>query len=95
MSMIARHTGIEKVTYGVTDLDKAKAFWTDFGLAPVDNAKGYAEFAAQNGASVEVRPADDPALAPPVGADVDATCAPTRTVRSTRSTRSDSGWRSG
>ena len=73
MSTIANHTGIEKVTYGVTDLDQAKAFWTDFGLAPVENANGHAEFAAQNGASVEIRQADDPELAPPVGADVDAT----------------------
>ncbi len=73
MSTIANHTGIEKVTYGVTDLDQAKAFWTDFGLAPVENANGHAEFAAQNGASVEIRRADDPELAPPVGADVDAT----------------------
>jgi catechol 2,3-dioxygenase-like lactoylglutathione lyase family enzyme len=67
------HTGIDKITYGVTDLEKAKAFWTDFGLTPVDNANGHMEFAARNGASVEIRAADDPGLAPPVGEDVDAT----------------------
>ena len=67
------HTGIEKVTYGVTDLDKAKAFWTDFGLTPVENADGHMEFGARNGASVVIRAADDPSLPPPVGADVDAT----------------------
>tara|TARA_R110002126_G_scaffold10615_39_gene48994 strand:+ start:1348 stop:2286 length:939 start_codon:yes stop_codon:yes gene_type:complete len=67
------HTGIEKVTYGVTDLDKARAFWTDFGLTPVENADGHMEFGARNGASVVIRAADDPSLPPPVGADVDAT----------------------
>tara|TARA_R110000868_G_scaffold1514_2_gene11908 strand:+ start:1503 stop:2441 length:939 start_codon:yes stop_codon:yes gene_type:complete len=67
------HTGIEKVTYGVTDLDKAKAFWTDFGLTPVENADGHMEFGARNGASVVIRAADDPSLPPPVGADADAT----------------------
>ena len=60
------HTGIEKITYGVTDLDKARAFWSDFGLSPVDSGNGHMAFAAQNGASVEIRPADDPELPPPV-----------------------------
>ena len=73
MRNFGNHTGIEKITYGVTDLDKARAFWADFGLVPVKNAGGHVEFSAQNGASVEIRAADDPALAPAVGSDVDAT----------------------
>lgn len=66
-------TGIDKVTYGVTDIEKATAFWTDFGLSPVDSDNGRKTFAAQNGATVEIRAADDPDLPPPVGEDVDAT----------------------
>ena len=56
------HTGIEKITYGVTDLEKAKAFWSDFGLSPADTGNGHIAFTAQNGATVEVRPADDVSL---------------------------------
>ena len=66
-------TGIDKVTYGVTDLEAARKFWTDFGLTPVETGSGHDAFAAQNGATVEIRAADDPSLPPPVGADVDAT----------------------
>ena len=67
------HTGIEKVTYGVKDLETAKKFWTDFGLTPAKANGGPATFTAQNGATIEVRAADDPGLAPAVGKDVDAT----------------------
>ena len=54
-------------------MDAGTKFWTDFGLAPVDTGNGHAAFAAQNGAVVELRPADDPELALPVGDDVNAT----------------------
>jgi catechol 2,3-dioxygenase-like lactoylglutathione lyase family enzyme len=66
-------TGIDQVTYGVKDLETAKRFWTDFGLKPVENDARHAVFAAQNGATIVVRAADDPGLPPPVGKDVDAT----------------------
>ncbi len=66
-------SGIDKVTYGVKDLEKAEKFWTDFGLKKIDAGTGHPTFACQNGAAVEVRPADDPDLPPPVGEDVDAT----------------------
>lgn len=66
-------TGIEKVTYGVKDLETAKKFWADFGLKPGAAENGHATFTAQNGAAIEVRAADDPGLPPPVGKDVDAT----------------------
>ena len=67
------HTGIDKVTYGVTDLEAASKFWTDFGLTPIETDNGFATFATQNGATIEIRPADDPDLPPPVGENVDAT----------------------
>ena len=64
------HTGIDKVTYGVADMDAGTKFWTDFGLAPVDTGNGHT-FAAQNGAVVELRPVIPNWL--PVGDDVNAT----------------------
>ena len=67
------HTGIDKVTYGVADIEKGAKFWTDFGLSPVDTGNGHKTFATQNGAVVELRPVDDPDLPPPVGDDVNAT----------------------
>ena len=67
------HTGIDKVTYGVSDIAAGSKFWTDFGLAPIDIGNGHAAFAAQNGAVVELRPVDDPELPSPVGDDVNAT----------------------
>lgn len=66
-------TGIDKVVYGVKDLETARKFWIDFGLTPIDTGTGFDNFAAQNGATIEIRPADDPDLPPPVGDDVDAT----------------------
>ena len=66
-------TGIDKVTYGVKDLETAQKFWTDFGLKPIETESGHMAFAAQNGATIEVRPADDPDLPPPVGESADAT----------------------
>ena len=67
------HTGIDKVTYGLADIEAGTRFWTDFGLVPVDIGNGHTAFATQNGAVVELRPVDDPALPPPVGDDFKAT----------------------
>ena len=67
------HTGIDKVTYGVADIEKGAKFWTDFGLTPVDIGTGHQAFAAKNGSTIELRPVDDPDLPPPVGDDVNAT----------------------
>ena len=58
------HTGIEKVLYGVQDLDAAKKFWRDFGLSCVAEKDDLAVFSVQNGANIEVRPFDDPSLPP-------------------------------
>lgn len=67
------HNGIDKVTYGVADIEKGAKFWTDFGLTPVDIGTGHQAFAAKNGSTIELRPVDDPDLPPPVGDDVNAT----------------------
>ena len=67
------HTGVERLVYGVRDLGEAARFWTDFGLEPAAAGDGRAAFRAANGAAIELRPAGDPDLPPPVGADVDAT----------------------
>lgn len=54
-------TNLDSVTFGVTDLDTCKRFWTDFGLAQ-SSADGATVFRAKNGSSVVLRSADDPAL---------------------------------
>ena len=63
------HTGIDKVTYGVKDLEAGEKFWTDFGLRPEKTDNQYKSFVAQNGSTVELRPADDPDIPPPVDND--------------------------
>jgi len=67
------HTGIDKVTYGVADLEAGIKFWSDFGLAPVEAGNGHATFTAENGAVIELRAPDDPELPPPVGDEKDGT----------------------
>ncbi len=52
-------TGVDSVVYGVDDLEVARKFWTDFGLAPLDGGQ---YFATVENAIVEVRRADDSAL---------------------------------
>ena len=47
------HTGIDKVTYGVADIEAGKKFWTDFGLTPLDNGSGHEAFAAQTLATLK------------------------------------------
>ena len=58
-------TNLEKVTFGVEDMETSKRFWTDFGLAPVE-ANGDLSFAAQDGSTVELLQIDDQRLPPPV-----------------------------
>ena len=67
------HTGIEKVIYGVEDLEVAKKFWRDFGLESIVEDLTHAVFAAQNNATIEVYPTDDPALPPPVATNTKST----------------------
>ena len=57
-------TGLDSVVYGVDDLDVARRFWTDFGLEPVADGRDGLSFATREGATVELRRADDPTLPP-------------------------------
>jgi len=62
---------VERVVYGVPNLDECVRFFTDFGLDPLEGGKGgeggeIARFATQTGQVVELRDADDPSLPPPV-----------------------------
>ncbi len=61
---------VERVVYGVPNLEECARFFADFGLAPIDgdgagSAPG-ARFATQTGQVVELRQAGDPVLPPPV-----------------------------
>ena len=53
-------TRVERVVYGVTDLDECTRFFADFGLERLEDSR----FGTQTGQVVELRPADDPALPP-------------------------------
>ena len=58
-------TGIDKVVYGVEDLEECTRFFTDWGLSPAGDGDGSARFETLDGGEVELRPADDPSLPPP------------------------------
>jgi catechol 2,3-dioxygenase-like lactoylglutathione lyase family enzyme len=58
---------VERVVYGVTDLDECVRFLGDFGLERVAGGdRPGARFATQTGQIVELRAADDPSLPPAV-----------------------------
>ncbi|MCP4327923.1 MAG: glyoxalase [Alphaproteobacteria bacterium] len=57
-------TGIDKVVYGVEDLDKCVKFFDDWGLALVERDAAGARFETRDGAEVVLRPTNDPALPP-------------------------------
>src|ERR1700761_3099918 len=71
---------VERVVYGVPNLEECVRFFTDFGLDPLDSApavesgsagegaEGCVRFATQTGQAVELRDVDDPSLPPPVQA---------------------------
>ena len=58
-------TNLDSVTFGVTDLDACRRFWTDFGLVE-SQEDGATVFSCRNGSSVVLRSAEDPALPPPI-----------------------------
>jgi catechol 2,3-dioxygenase-like lactoylglutathione lyase family enzyme len=58
--------GPEILAYGVEDMDAAKRFWTDFGLAPVEETPGRAIFETLEKTAIVVEPADAPTLPPAV-----------------------------
>lgn len=55
---------VERVVYGVPNLDECVRFFGDFGLEPAGAGGPGARFATLLGQSVELRPADDPDLPP-------------------------------
>ena len=63
---------IERVVYGVTDIEECSRFFIDFGLTPVPAAGGgladgpATVFRTQAGQEIEIRPDDDPALPAPL-----------------------------
>ena len=58
---------VERVVYGVPNLDECIRFFTDFGLEPLDGGGGSeARFATQTGQVIELRDVDDPSLPPAV-----------------------------
>ncbi len=54
-------TNLDSVTFGITDFETCKRFWTDFGLAESES-NGESVFTCRNGSTVVLRAADDPAL---------------------------------
>jgi catechol 2,3-dioxygenase-like lactoylglutathione lyase family enzyme len=64
-------TNLEALTFGVTDVEACRRFWTDFGLAETRDARG-SVFTAQDGSEVVLRSADDPALPPAIEAGATA-----------------------
>lgn len=57
---------VERVVYGVTDLDECTRFFTDFGLEPLAGPGSSPRFGTRTGQVVELRRADDPGLPPAV-----------------------------
>ena len=57
-------TGIDKVVYGVDDIEECARFFADWGLAPAGERDGAVRFETLDGGEVELRPADDPSLPP-------------------------------
>ena len=59
-------TTVDAVTYGVTDLDKAKQFWIDFGLELTAESDNHLSFRSLDDSQIEVRSANDRSLPPPI-----------------------------
>ena len=60
--------GIDRVTYGVEDLEACKRFFLDWGLRLVREEASGLDFESLNGCELFVRKTDDPALPPAVEA---------------------------
>src|SRR5215467_3509766 len=54
--------GIDRITYGVDDVEKCRKFFLDWGLRLVRETDGGLDFETLNGCEVFVRRADDPQL---------------------------------
>jgi len=57
-------SGIDRVTFGVEDIDAARRFFGDFGLAERPSDGGGAAFATRDGGEVRIRPAGASDLPP-------------------------------
>jgi catechol 2,3-dioxygenase-like lactoylglutathione lyase family enzyme len=55
---------VERVVYGVSNLDECTRFFDDFGLDRVDGDGRGVRFVTRLGQTVELRPSDDPDLPP-------------------------------
>jgi catechol 2,3-dioxygenase-like lactoylglutathione lyase family enzyme len=60
--------GIDRVTYGVEDLDACRRFFLDWGLKLVREEAAGLDFESLNGCELFVRKTDDPSLPPAVEA---------------------------
>ncbi len=60
--------GIDRVTYGVEDLDVCKRFFVDWGLKLVREDADGLDFESLNGCELWIRKTDDPSLPPAVEA---------------------------
>jgi catechol 2,3-dioxygenase-like lactoylglutathione lyase family enzyme len=60
-------TNLDSATFGITDLEACRRFWTDFGLVE-SHEDGATIFSCQNGSTVVLRHADDPQLPDPIEA---------------------------
>lgn len=61
-----RIIGPDDMVFGVTDLAASRTFLRDFGLDEVALGDGGYRFEALDGTAITLRPADDPALPPPL-----------------------------
>jgi catechol 2,3-dioxygenase-like lactoylglutathione lyase family enzyme len=59
-------TNLDSATFGVTDLETCRRFWTDFGLVEGHSSDGATVFTCQNGSTVVLRRADDANLPDPI-----------------------------
>lgn len=59
-------SGIDRVTYGVEDIEMARRFFVDWGLALVNEQTGVLCFETLDGSEVVVRAENDPTLAPAI-----------------------------
>ena len=55
-------TGIDKIVYGVEDMEECARFFADWGLAPVEKGEDRVRFETLDGGEVELLPAADPSL---------------------------------
>lgn len=59
-------TGIERIVYGVEDMDLCRKFFADWGLKQLEDDPGKAVYETLDGSQVVIRPADSTDLPPPL-----------------------------